>query len=533
VTEQKLSVLVSDAIAREGIDVFEGKARIDIRPEMSQQELIDAVPSYDGLLVRSQTRVTREILEAGERLKVVGRAGAGVDTIDVEAATERGIVVVNAPGGNSVSAAELAVAHMLALARHLVAANSSLSRGEWDRKSFLGTEVRGKTAGLVGLGQVGSEVARRLRGLDMHILAYDPFVPGERAEVLGVETVDLDELLSRADFVSLHTALTPETKHLLGRKQFELMKEGARLINTARGALIDEEALREALDTGRVAGAALDVFENEPPTGHPLIGHPKVIATPHLGASTLEAQGKVAADVAQQVLAVLEGRPATSAVNAPYLDPESLVAIGPYLPLAEMCGAVATQLAQGGWREVHIDTLGELANYDVSPLTASVVTGLLAPISEEHVNIVSLQRVLARRGWHVREAKVNRAGAFTNVISVRLVGAGNDVSVCGTLLHDKPHLIELNGFEVEVACGTLSKGQGHILIVQNEDRPGRVGAVGTVLGDMEININSMTVGRRESGEALMVLNIGRGLTDDETKRVSAIPGIDNVVQVRI
>jgi D-3-phosphoglycerate dehydrogenase len=529
-------ILVADPISPEGIEILKGAARVDVRPGMTPQDLGKTLSAYHGLIVRSETRVTRQVLEKARQLRVIGRAGVGVDNIDVEAASERGIVVVNAPAGNTISAAELTVALLLALARHVVSADNSLHRGEWKRQSFVGVEVRGKTAGIVGLGQVGSAVARRLRALEMAVIGFDPFVPAERAQMLGVELSTLDGLLERSDFVSLHCALTPDTKHLIGGERIGRMKAGARLVNAARGGLVDEAALLAALDSGQLAGAALDVFEKEPPADdNPLLNHPRVISTPHLGASTLEAQEQVAVDVAGEVVRVLQGRPATTAVNAPVMDPETLAAIGPYLPVAEMCGTVAMQLGGTGWREIAIDYLGELANYDATALKAAAVAGLLFTISEEQVNVVSLPHVLSRRGWHVEERKVDDAGPYTNLISVRLPSPDGEVCVSGTLVHGIAHIVAINGFEVDVSRSALSEGEDHILIVENEDRPGRVGAVGTALGEMEVNISHMAVGRRdprEAREAIMVLSIDRGLEADEMRSVSSIPGIERVVQVR-
>ena len=531
-----LRILVADRISPEGIEILKGTAQVDVRTGMSPQDLAEALPNYQGLIVRSQTQVPRQALEKASELRVIGRAGVGVDNIDVEAASERGIVVVNAPTGNTISAAELTVALLLALARHLVSADNSLHRGEWNRKSFVGVEVRGKTAGMVGMGQVGSAVARRLRAMEMEVIGFDPFVPEERAQMLGVELVSLDSLLGRADFVSLHCALTPDTKHLLGEERLKKMKPGARLINAARGGLIDEAALLTALESGHIAGAALDVFEDEPPKkDNPLLRHPGVITTPHLGASTVEAQEQVALDVAREVVRVLSGRPATTAVNAPVLDPETLAAIGPYLPVAEMCGTVATQLGGGAWKQIEIDYQGELANYDTTALKAAAVAGLLSTISEEQVNVVSLQHVLTRRGLHVEERKMDNAGPYTNLVSVRLHGQDGEAYVRGTLVHSVPHIVEINGFEVDVARSALSQGEDYILIVENEDRPGRVGAVGNALGEMAVNISHMAVGRRDprkAREAIMVLSIDRCLDTEELQSVAAIPGIEKVLQVR-
>ena len=528
-------ILVTDPIAEEGIAVLAEQAQVDVRLALKPDELRAAIADYDALVVRSETKVTRAVIEAAPRLRIIARAGVGVDNIDVDAATERGIVVVNAPTGNTVSAAELTVALILALARHVPQADASLRRGEWSRQNFMGVEVRGKTVGIIGLGQVGAAVARRLRGLEMTVLAYDPYVPEERARLLGVELAAFDEVLRRADFLTLHTTLTPETTHLIGREQIAAMKPGSRLINTARGGLVDETALLEALNSGHIAGAGLDVFEQEPPPGdNPLLTHPRVICVPHLGASTAEAQERVAVDVAREVLLVLSGQLATAAVNAPFVDPETLAVVGPYLDVAQMCGTLATQLSEGQWRSVRLKFQGELANHDVTALKASAVAGLLATISEEHVNLVSVNHIIAHRGWQVIEEMDPDAGSYANLVTVELRTSAGVVAVSGTRVHSEPHIVEINGAaNVDISRGGQPPGHCHILILENEDRPGRVGAVGTELGQMEVNISSMDVGRRDGGMALMVLTVHRALTSEELHRIGAIPGIERVVQARI
>ena len=525
-----MKVLVTEPVAREGLEMLKAHADVEVRTGLSPHELEEAVRTADGLLVRSETRVTRGVIEAGAHLRVIGRAGVGVDNIDVPAATSRGIVVVNARSGNTVSAAELTVALLLASARHVPAADASVRRGEWTRGAFMGVELRGKVAGIVGLGQIGSAVARRLRALEMTVLGCDPFVPDERARMLGVELTELKALLERADFVTLHTTLTPETKHLIGRDELALMKSGARLINTARGDLVDEVALASALDSGSLAGAALDVFQKEPPGESPLTRHPKVVVTPHLGASTTEAQERVAVDVAREMLLVLDGRPATSAVNAPFVDPDAIQVVGPYLAVAETCGRLATQLAPGRFRDVELSFDGEIGNHEVEPLKAAAVAGLLAPISEERVNLVSVNHVIAERGWNVVVRKGAAAGPYTNLVSIRLRTSAGDVAILGTLAHGRAHVVELNGFRVDVAP---EQGHDHLLILENEDRPGRVGAIGTALGEMEVNIASMDVGRRGPGEAIMVLTLSRALSAVELQRIGSTPGIARVVQARL
>lgn len=541
-----LRILVADSIADEGVERLRaglpgGDVEVDVRTGLGEDELTDAIPEYDALLVRSATQVPRRVIEAADRLRVIGRAGVGVDNIDVDAATDRGIVVVNAPTGNTVSAAELTVALFLALSRHVPAADASLRAGAWNRSQYLGVELRGKVAGIVGLGQVGSAVARRLIGLEMTVLAFDPFVPDDRARVLGVELLPLDEVLARADFLTLHTTLSPASPPLLGAEQFARMKPSARLINTARGGLVDETALAAALDDDRLAGAALDVFSTEPATDNPLAQHPKVVVTPHLGASTQEAQERVAVDVAAEVLQVLDGRPASTAVNAPFVDPETMEAVGPYLVVAEAAGRLATQIAEGQWQSLRIEYQGEIADHDVTALKAAAVAGLLAPISEEHVNLVSVNTIIEQRGLRVVEEKSPDAGLYANLITVRLQTAAGTSCVSGALAHGEPHIVEIDGFRVDVGGDAHHSGHTHMLILHNEDRPGRIGAVGSALGEMGVNISAMEVGRQAgpapagatAGTAIMVLTVNRQLTSDELTQMAAIPGIEDVKQAVI
>ncbi|MEE8347169.1 MAG: phosphoglycerate dehydrogenase, partial [Dehalococcoidia bacterium] len=373
-------VLVCDPVAEDGIAALKRfGAQVDVRTGLKPDELLAAVDGYEALIVRSETRLTRDVIEAAGSLQVIGRAGIGVDNIDIQAATEKGVVVVNAPTGNIISAAEHAIALMLALARHIPEANASLKSGRWERGRFRGTEVRGKTLGIVGLGQVGSEVARRARGLEMRVLAHDPFVPEERARGLGVDLVPFEELLRESDFLTVHTTLTEGTRRLIGDAELRQMKPTAQIINTARGGIVDEEALEAALTDDRLAGAALDVFETEPLTSHPLFSNEKVVVTPHLGASTAEAQERVSLDVADQIIAVLKGDPAQYAVNAPLISAETYAYLAPYIPVASAAGSLAVQLCQGQMERIEIDYSGEIAQHDLTPLRAAIVGGLLAP----------------------------------------------------------------------------------------------------------------------------------------------------------
>jgi D-3-phosphoglycerate dehydrogenase len=375
--------------------------------------------------------------------------------------------------------------------------------------------------GIIGLGQVGSEVARRAHGLEMRAIAHDPFVAEERARVLGVEMVSLEELLRQSDFVSIHATLTEETRNLIGEEELRLMKPSARLINTARGGIVDEEALAKAVEEGWIAGAALDVFSEEPLTAHRLFASDKVVVTPHLGASTAEAQERVALDVAEQVMAVLQGEPARYAVNAPLIPPETYSVLAPYLPVAEKTASLAMQLCEGQLEEIEIDYAGEIASHDVTPLKAAVVRGLLAPISEEHVNIVNVDIIARRRGLRITERHGPSHEIYANLISVRIHTSVGETTVSGTLAHDGPHIVLVNDFWVDIP-----PSEGYLLVCENEDRPGMIGAVGTMLGAFDVNISFMNVGRHERrGRALMVLTLDEPLTPEQLKKVREIPNI--------
>ncbi|MEE8369274.1 MAG: phosphoglycerate dehydrogenase, partial [Dehalococcoidia bacterium] len=432
-------VLVCDPIASDGVAALEQwGAQVDVRTGLPPDELRAIVDGYDALIVRSETKITGEIIAATNRLQVVGRAGVGIDNIDVGAATEKGVVVVNAPTGNTISAAEHTIALMLSLARHIPAANASLRAGRWERSRFLGMEVRGKTLGVIGLGQVGADVARQARGLEMQVIAQDPFVSEERARMLGVDLVPLDQLLRESDFVSVHTTLTEGTRGLIGEAELKTMKPTARIINTARGGIVEEAALEKALREGWIGGAALDVFSKEPVTDHPLFSLDNVVVTPHLGASTAEAQERVAVDVAEQIIAVLSGEPARYAVNAPMISPETYSALAPFLPVASKIGSLAVQLCQGQMGGLDIDYSGDILQHDLTPLKAAVLSGVLAPVSEEHVNVVNVDIVAQRRGMEITEKRGPSHEIYANLITVRLPTSSGETSVSGTLADDGP-----------------------------------------------------------------------------------------------
>jgi D-3-phosphoglycerate dehydrogenase len=518
-------ILVADPVSAEGIALLRAVGEVDVRTGLAQDELIAAIPAYDALVVRSETKVTRPVIEAGVRLQAIGRAGVGVDNIDLEAATERGVIVVNAPQGNTIAATEHTIALLLALARHVAQADASLRAGRWDRKSYVGTELRGKTLGVIGLGKIGTEVARRAIGLEMNVIGYDPFVPDERARALGIEPVDFDAVITRSDFITVHVPLTAGNAGLIGAEEMARMKTGVRLINVARGGIIDEAALAEAVRSGRVAGAALDVFTNEPVTDRSLLEDPRIIVTPHLGASTAEAQERVALDVAEQIVDILSGRPARYAVNAPLLAPETLKVVGPYMAVGEILGSLATQLSSGKLQSIDIDYHGEIAEHDVSPLRASVIRGLLKPISVENVNLVNASHIAQSRGWQIDEHLRSSHEVFVNLIEVRVHTTDGEVSVCGTVEHGQPHVVAINGLDVDV----LTEPGSFLLACHNEDRPGMIGKVGTLLGKHDINIRSMQVGRRRARErAVMLLGLDECPTEEQLAEIAAIDGIHDV-----
>jgi D-3-phosphoglycerate dehydrogenase / 2-oxoglutarate reductase len=523
-------ILVADPIVADGVAILERAAEVDIRTSLTHEELIAAIPEYDALVVRSETKVTADVFAAARQLRAVGRAGVGVDNIDLDAATQRGVIVVNAPMGNIVSAAEHAVGLMLALARHIPAANASLKGGEWQRAKFTGVELRGKTLGVVGLGRVGSEVARRAKGLDMNVVAVDPFVSPERAAMLGVELAgSMEEVLAKADFVTLHTVLSAQRKHLIGEEELRHAKPGLRLINTARGDHVDTDALVRALDDGRIAGAALDVFPEEPPPpDDPLVRHENVIVTPHVGALTAEAQERVAIDVAEQILTVLRGEPAQYAVNAPMIALETMTVIAPYIPVAEKVASLATQLAAGQLGQIEIEYLGEIANHDTTALKAAAIKGLVEPITEENVTIVNANLIAESRGMRIIERKGPAEDVYANLVRVHIHTSGGDTDVTGTVAHDGPHIVAINDFWVDIP-----PGEGWLLICENQDRPGMIGAVGTFLGQHDINISFMRVGRTAvRGRALMAVGVDDEVTPELVEQILTIPDLLSARVVR-
>ncbi|MFN3568393.1 MAG: phosphoglycerate dehydrogenase [Caldimicrobium sp.] len=461
------------------------------KPGLTQEELKKEIVEASALIIRSGTKVTREIMEASRKLRVIGRAGTGLDNVDLQAANELGIVVMNVPGGNTLSAAEHTLALLFALARRIPQANQSVKSGQWDRKKFMGVELNGKVLGIIGLGRIGSIVAEKALCLQMRVIAYDPYVTPDAAAKKGVELVSLEEIYKRADFITIHTPLTKETYHLINREAFSKMKDGVYIINCARGGIIDEEALLEAMNSGKVAGAALDVFEKEPvPPDHPLLKSEKVIATPHLGASTIEAQKIVALEIAKQVADYLLHGIIRNAVNVPSISGELLKILQPVLNLAEKLGLLTAQICEGAIEEVEIVYKGELAKLDTKPVTLSLVKGLLAPFLKEDVNYVNALIRAKERNIKILEVKTEETEDFTSLISLTVKHTQGKTLVEGALFGKKePRIVRINGFRLDALP------EGHMLYIFNEDRPGVIGKIGTILGKHNLNISRMYVGQ--------------------------------------
>ena len=522
-------ILVSDPIAPEGVELLKQQADVEVRAGLKPQELIEIIGDFEALVVRSETKVTAQVIGAGKRLQVIARAGIGVDNIDLDAATGAGIAVVNAPTGNTVAAAEHTLALILALARNVPQAYQSLKEGQWNRSAFMGIEVRNKTLGIIGLGRVGSEVARRAQSFSMHLIAHDPFVSPDFARLLGLELVPLDKLLARSDFVTLHTALTEGTRHLIGDEELATMKPGSRIINVARGELIDEDALVRALDAGPIGGAALDVFSQEPPGDSPLVKHPKVVVTPHLGASTQEAQTEVAVEAAEQVLAVLRGEPARNTVNAPLLAPEVHAVVAPYLPVATMLGSLLTHLAEAQFVGVEIGYHGEIAQHDTATLKSAVLTGLLAPVTTERVNLINAPLLAQERGLKVTERMSSGAQEYGNLITVGLETAGGGIAIAGTSMRDEVHIVRINDYWLDMVPSVP-----YLLFVEQKDQPGSIGAVGTITGNNDINISFMVVGRMSPRrEAMMIVGLDDPIPPAVLEQIRDLKQINTARLVRL
>ncbi len=525
-------VLVSDPVSDLGIQqLYDAEdIEVDKKPGLTEDELVAVIGEYDALLVRSQTKVTPRIMAAGKRLKAIGRAGVGVDNIDLEAATSHGIVVINAPDGNTITTCEHTFAMMMAVARNIPQAYKKTISGEWDRKSFLGVELRNKTLGVIGMGRIGSEVAKRAKAFGMDVIGYDPFLSEERAEKLGIKLGTVDDIAAKSDFITLHTPLTNETRHMISKPQFEIMKKGVRLINCARGGLVDEAALVEAIDQGIVAGAAFDVFEQEPPqAGHPLLVNPKIIVTPHLGASTIEAQENVAIDVSEELLHILRNQPFKNAVNMPSVPANLLSKLQPYFQLAEKMGCFQSQINDGAIQEINISYSGEMADGDIAPITRYIIKGVLSRPFGPDVNIVNALHLVKARDVKVVEQKTSSTKGFTNLITLVLKTKNGERTVSGTLLNGYgARIVQVDQYPVDLSL------EGHLILISHNDKPGIIGRVGTLLGNNDVNIATMQVGRKiVGGAALMVLTVDRQAGKAVVDQLTGLPEIMQVQEITL
>jgi D-3-phosphoglycerate dehydrogenase len=522
-----MKILVAEPLAKQGVDILRAHHEVDEKIGLTPEELAAIVGEYDALLVRSQVKVTAEILAHATRLVVIGRAGVGVDNVDLEAATRAGIVVVNAPTGNTVSAAEQTIALMLALARKTAAADASLRRGEWKRSSFTGVELRGRTLGIIGLGKIGQAVADRARGLEMNVIGYDPFVTADQAALHGIALVEIDQIIEKADVITVHVPLNKATRGIINADNIGKLKPGVMLVNVARGGVYDEAAVAQALADGKIAGAAFDVYEKEPPVDSPLLTAPNTVLTPHLGALTAEAQLRVAEEACEQVIDVLAGRSARYAVNAPLLTPETSRAIAPYLPLTEILGRVAAQYLRGGVKTLTIDVGGDLADHDASQLTAAALRGILENATSERVNLINAGFLAKSRGIVVNERKTNDAGTFASLVTLTVEGDSGTAVVAGTLANGEPRLVRIDDNWLDIAPTPL------MLVTRHQDKPGTMGRIGLMLGEADVNISSMhlarTAGRQD---ALMLLAVDDEVPDAVATAIRNHPAVLDVWLIR-
>jgi D-3-phosphoglycerate dehydrogenase / 2-oxoglutarate reductase len=523
-------ILVTEKIAAEGLAVLETAGAVDVRLELDRAGLLAAIGAYDALVVRSATKVTAEVIAAGSRLRVIGRAGTGVDNIDVDAATRRGVIVVNAPASNNVAVAELTLGLLIALARRIPQAHASLQSGKWERTRFVGWEVRGKTLGLVGLGRIGSEVARRARAFEMDVIAFDPVVSTERAAQIGVTLVTLDELVQRSDVVSLHVPLIESTRNLFDAARLAQMKSGAAIINASRGGIIDEAALIEALNSGRLSGAALDVYAQEPPPADsPLIGHPAVVTMPHIGASTAEAQTSAGTEMAEGVAAALLGGTPRYAVNAPFVAPESWAVLQPYLQLGRRLGTLVMKLIDQPVRNYDVTYLGELADLDTQPLRLAVLQGLLSASSAERITPVNAPLIARERGLRLTESSSPDAESYTGLLKLTVVTADGAAHIfSGTVLRGESHIVQLDNFFVDFVPS------GSLLVTYHQDQPGMIGRVGLICGGADINISGMYVGRQAPREnSMMVLTLDEPAPERVLDLIRGLSGIQAAHNVQL
>jgi D-3-phosphoglycerate dehydrogenase len=522
-----MKVLVSDKISDKGVEILKKAGLdVDVKTGMKPDELKACIGAYHGLVIRSATKATAEIIEAAKNLKVIGRAGSGLDNVDKAAASKKGIVVMNTPGGNTITTAEHAIAMLFSLARMVPQATASMKAGQWEKKKFMGVELFNKTLGIIGLGNIGNQVAKKAQGLEMIVIAYDPFLSDDRAKALGIEKVSLDELFSRADFITIHTPLTSETKNLINSETIGKMKNEVRIINCARGGIINEKDLYEALKSGKVAGAALDVFEKEPPDDFSLIGLDNVICTPHLGAATEEAQENVAIAVAEQIADYLVRGTIRNAVNFPSIPADQVARLQPYLNLAEKLGSFAAQVFEGGITGVTIEYMGDASELNTAPVTIAALKGLLTPILEETVNFVNAPFIAKERGIEVKETKSAGAGDYQSMIALRIKAKDKERYFAGILFSKKdPRIVQIDNFAVEIVP------EGIMLFIYNVDKPGVIGNLGSFFGKNNINIARMHFGRESAGgTAISVMSIDSPVT---ARQLDEIKKMQNILSVKV
>lgn len=523
-----MKVLVSDNISPKGVEILKKAGlEVDVRTGMKPEELKACIAEYSGLVIRSATKVTSEIIEAAVNLRVIGRAGSGLDNVDKAAASKKGIVVMNTPGGNTVTTAEHSIAMLFALARLIPQATASMKAGKWEKKKFMGVELYHKTLGVVGLGNIGGQVARKALGLEMNVIAYDPFLSEETAKASGIRKASLEELFREADFITIHTPLTPETKGIINTKTIATMKDGVRIINCARGGIINEQDLYEALKSGKVAGAALDVLEKEPPVDNPLLTLDNVVCTPHLGASTEEAQENVALAVAEQIADYLVRGTIRNAVNFPSIPSDQVPRLQPYITLAEKLGGFCSQIFTGGATEITVEYHGDASNINTAPVTIAAIKGYLTPILLETVNFVNAPFIAKERGIEVKEMKSSDAGDYQSMIAMRIKAKDAEIFVAGTLFSKKdPRIILIDNYKVEIVP------EGVLLLIHNNDKPGVIGNLGTLMGKNNINIARMHFGRESAGGvAISVISVDTTPAEEVIDAIRKQPNILSVKQI--
>lgn len=520
-----MKVLVLDGVSQKGIDILKepGFDVVAIEEKLSEDKLVEMIGDYDAMIVRSATKVTARIMESATKLKIIGRAGVGVDNIDINAATQKGIIVVNAPDGNTIAAAEQTMALILALSRFVPIANEKLKQGKWLRKEYVGVELRDKVLGVVGLGRIGTAVAKRAQGFEMKTIGYDAFLTEEKAKANGIKLVSLEEVFRKSDFITVHLPLTKETKYMINTETFRIMKDGVRIINVARGGIVSEKDLYEALVSGKVAGAAIDVFEAEPTTESPLFSLDNVVVTPHLGASTEEAQVNVALDVAEDIVGVLQGEMAKNAVNMPAIPAELMEAVKPYLELGEKLGSFAGQVA-ADFKTIEVTYAGEISNLNVAPITTAVLKGVLSTQTDEPVNFINASIIAKAKGINVVEAKKSNEEDYSNLIKVTVSGGKCSKTVGGSLFRNNDaRIVIIDGFHVDAIPA------GHMLVAPHMDKPKIIGKVGSLIGEHNINIAFMQVGREKiGGQAVMVLGVDSLVPDATLAEITKIDGIKDV-----